>query len=400
MFAFLRALGDGEIAMKRVLITATVQSHICQFHKPLIKVLKENGYEVHVAARDNLAEKNGLKMEYVDQVFNIPFERSPLRRKNIPAYKALKEILRHNAYDVIHTNTPVASVLTRFAARKYRHNGTKVFYTAHGFHFYDGAPLKNWLLYYPIEFVASFWTDILIVMNQEDYQRAVKLRAREVRFIHGVGVDLERFDLKWTIAQREKLRQTLGVSSDEILLLSVGELNKNKNHEVVIRAIAEMDHSKIKYFICGNGPLEAYLRRLIEELNLNDCVKLLGYRRDIPELNQAADIFVFPSLREGLPVALMEAMAAGNPIIASDIRGVRDLIKQDKGGILCAPGDKSSFCTAISMLMENITQRNDCGKYNQTVVRPYSVQNTVSDFSELYGLEKCGTVEVGFGDRS
>lgn len=332
-----------------------------------------------------------MRMEYADQVFDIPFERSPLSRKNILAYKALKELLSYNTYDVIHTNTPVASVLTRMAARQYRHSGTKVFYTAHGFHFYAGAPLKNWLLYYPIEFIASCWTDILITMNQEDYRRAANLKAKEVRFIHGVGVDLERFDLKWTSAQREEFRQALGVSSDEILLFSVGELNKNKNHEVVIRAIGEMDHSKIKYFICGNGPLEAYLRDLIEELGLNDCVKLLGYRRDIPELNRAADIFVFPSLREGLPVALMEAMAAGNPVVASDIRGVCDLIEKNKGGILCEPRDKGDFQTAICTLIENTEQRNNYGKYNQTAVKSYSVHNVMSELGAPYGIAKHGT---------
>lgn len=352
-----------------------------------MKMLREHGYEVHVAARDNLAEKNGLKMEYADRVFDVPFERSPLDCKNIAAYKELKAILRENTYDIVHTNTPVASVLTRMAARKYRRSGAKVFYTAHGFHFYDGAPLKNWLLYYPIEFLASCWTDVLITMNQEDYRRAAKLRAKEVRFVHGVGVDLKQFDLRWDDTQREQKRQALGVAADEIMLLSVGELNKNKNHEVIIRAISEMDHSKIKYFICGNGPLETYLKDLIKELNLNDCVELLGYRRDIAELNQVADLFVFPSLREGLPVALIETMAAGNAVVSSDIRGARDLIEQNKGGMLCEPKNKDAFQIAIRALIENSVQRNDFGKYNQTVAKVYSLQNIVSEYGVPYGIK-------------
>src|SRR5699024_4264780 len=139
------------IIMKKVLLTATVQSHIAQFHKPLINLLQDKGYEVHIAARDNLSEKNNLRLEEPDRIFNIPFDRSPLSIKNILAYSELKKILSENKYNIIHCNTPMGGVITRLAARKYRKKGTKVFYTAHGFHFYKGSPKSNWLLYYPIE---------------------------------------------------------------------------------------------------------------------------------------------------------------------------------------------------------------------------------------------------------
>lgn len=154
----------------KVLLTATVQSHICQFHKPLAEVLHEHGCEVHVAARDNLAEKNGLKLDFVDKVFNVPFARSPKSLDNIKAYRQLKKIIDEGGYDVIHCNTPMGGVVTRLAARKARKKGTKVFYTAYGFHFYQGAPKKNWIVFYPIEKFFSRLTDKLITITAEDYK--------------------------------------------------------------------------------------------------------------------------------------------------------------------------------------------------------------------------------------
>ena len=134
----------------KVLLTATVQSHICQFHKPLVEVLHAHGCEVHVAARNNLAEKNGLKLDFVEKVFDIPFSRSPKSKDNLRAEKMLKQIINEGNYDVIHCNTPMGGIVTRIAAKQARKNGTRLIYTAHGFHFYEGSPKKNWMVYYPI----------------------------------------------------------------------------------------------------------------------------------------------------------------------------------------------------------------------------------------------------------
>ena len=136
-------------------------------------MLHEYNCEVHVAARDNLAEKNGLKLDFAEKVFDVPFSRSPKSKDNIKAYKQLKKIIDEGQYDVIHCNTPMGGIVTRLAARKARKNGTKVFYTAHGFHFYKGAPKKNWIVFYPIEkFFANHYTDKLITITNEDYDLA------------------------------------------------------------------------------------------------------------------------------------------------------------------------------------------------------------------------------------
>lgn len=192
--------------MKKVLLTATVQSHIAQFHKPLIKMLKDNGYEVHVAARDNLAEKNGLLLLEPDKVFNVPFDRSPISKNNIKAYKELSKILSKNNYSIVHCNTPMGGIITRLATQKYRKNGTKVFYTAHGFHFYKGAPLKNWLIYYPVEKWFAKYTDKLITISNEDFNIVTKNKFKtKIEHIHGVGVNTEKY-FKPTNEMISKLR--------------------------------------------------------------------------------------------------------------------------------------------------------------------------------------------------
>ena len=177
----------------KVLLTATVQSHICQFHRSLVEVLHANGCEIHVAAKDNLAEKNGLKLDFVERVFNVPFSRSPKSKDNLRAYKELKKIIDAGNYDVIHCNTPMGGIVTRLAARKARKQGAKVYYTAHGFHFYKGAPKKNWIVFYPIEKFFSRMTDKLITITKEDYELASRKFHCQVERIHGVGVDENRY---------------------------------------------------------------------------------------------------------------------------------------------------------------------------------------------------------------
>ncbi len=369
--------------MKKILLTATVQSHIAQFHKPLINMLKENGYEVHVAAKDNLAEKNGLTLDEPDKIFNIPFDRSPLSGKNIIAYKELKKILTENKYNIVHCNTPMGSVITRLVAKKHRKNGTKVFYTAHGFHFYKGAPLKNWLLYYPIEKWLSKYTDILITINKEDYQRARNnLKAKRVEYIPGVGLDIDKF--KNTVIDKNKKREEIGVPQDAFIILSVGELNKNKNHEVIIKSMAMINNPNIHYIICGQGPLELYLKKLAAEFGIEKKVHLLGYRRDIAEICKASDIFAFPSLREGFGMAALEAMACGLPIVTSNIRGIVDYSINEETGYTSNPNDVNQFAYNISKIISNPVIREKMSINNVITVNRFALKRSMKYLNEFY----------------
>jgi glycosyltransferase involved in cell wall biosynthesis len=308
---------------------------------------------------------------------HISFSRSPLSTDNLKAYRELKHLLTEGHYDIVHTHTPNASTVVRLACRKLRKQGMKVFYTAHGFHFYTGAPLANWLLFYPIEWLCSRWTDVLITINREDYARAQKkFHAKQTVYIPGVGLDTAQFGCYNT---RDTKRQELGLPADAKVLLTVGELNENKNQSVILRAMANLDDSNLHYVLCGRGPHESSLRQLAEDLGLTGRVHLLGFRRDVPEIYPAADLYLCPSFREGLNVSIMEAMASGLPVICSDIRGNRDLVEQNKGGLLFRPDDMEGFAAAIRELLDHSEICIHMGKYNQTAVEQFSMQQVLGE---------------------
>lgn len=313
---------------KKVLFVATVvKTHINTFHLPFLKMFKEHGWEVHVAAKNDFVDEPCI-IPNCDHHFDMEFVRAPFSQRNIAAYKQLKQIIETNNYDIIHCHTPVAGVLTRLAARNSK--DTTVIYTAHGFHFYKGAPLINWLIYYPVERFCAKFTDKLITINQEDYHRANSWSLRnngKVYYVPGIGIDLEKIQNISTNKLQKK--KELGIPNGVKVLLSVGELNKNKNHEIIIRALSKLDNKDFIYLICGKGELKEYLKNLAKELGVNDRVKFLGYRKDVLEICKVADLFVFPSKREGLPVSLIEAIACGVPCVASDVRGNRDILSID-----------------------------------------------------------------------
>ena len=268
---------------KKVLFVATVvKTHINTFHLPFLKMFKEYGWEVHVAAKNDFVDEPCV-IPNCDRHFDIDFARSPFSKSNIKAYKQLKQIIETNHYDIIHCHTPVAGVLTRLAARTAK--GTTVIYTAHGFHFYQGAPLINWLVYYPVERVCGKFTDKLITVNQEDYHRANSWRLRnngKIYYVHGIGVDLE--EIQNISINKVQKKKEIGISNDVKVLLSVGELNKNKNHEIIIRVLSKLTNKNFIYLICGNGELKEYLKNLAKELGVSDKVKFLGYRKDVLEI--------------------------------------------------------------------------------------------------------------------
>lgn len=332
----------------KVLLTATVQSHICQFHKPLVEVLHSHGYEVHVAARNNLAEKNGLKLDFVDKIFNVPFARSPKSKENLCAYKELKKIIEKEQYEVIHCNTPMGGIVTRLAARNARKRGTKVYYTAHGFHFYKGAPKKNWIVFYPIEKLFSRITDKLITITQEDYELASHKFYCKVERIHGVGVDEDKFCI--TSSENSIIKEEY---QGKIIVLCIGELNKNKNQITVIKAIQKLreKYPQILLLLAGNGPEEIWLKEQVREMQLEGHVEFLGYRTDLEKFVNLCYIVVSASKREGLPMNIMEAMICGKPVVASENRGHKELVINNKTGFLVPFWDEIAFEKKIEKLI-------------------------------------------------
>ncbi len=313
--------------MKKMLMVASVAPMIGSFHMNHISVLQDMGYEVHVAC--NFKDTSVWPAERINEfakeliragVFyhQVEFSRSPKNIKKIQkSFTRMDFLLKDNEFDFVHCHTPLASAITRIICHRY---GVKVMYTAHGFHFYDGAPVKNWLVYYPVEKILSRFTDILITINKEDYKRAKRrFHAKKTKYIPGVGVDTNKFAP--SLLGRERIRKELNVPKDRTVLLSVGELNENKNHEIVIKAIRGMN---LTYVIVGKGKLAGRLRSVAEKLNVD--LRLMGFRADVADFYNAADLYILPSLREGLNVSLMEAMASGLAVACGHIRGNTDLV--------------------------------------------------------------------------
>ena len=365
---------------KKVLLIATVQSHIGQFHKPLMKMLKDRGWEIHVAARDNLAEKNGLQLEYPDKIFNIPFQRSPFDKRNILAYREIKKILADNQYDVIHCNTPVGGIVGRLAGNRFRKTGTQVFYTAHGFHFYKGAPVINWLIYYPIEKWMSRYTDKLITITNEDYQTAKSFHC-PVFHIHGVGANSTKY-YPITIEEQEKRKRALGLEGH--LVVNVGELLPNKNQKTAILAMEKVIKyiPDVKLIIAGNGSEKANLENLVAQHGLENHIKLIGYTTKLEQYLQVCDLELACSYREGLPLNVMEAMLCGKPVVGSNNRGHRELIKAGLNGYLVEADDIAGFSRAICRLLRK--KKNEAAIVNSII--PYTDTRVQKELQEIYEI--------------
>lgn len=372
--------------VKRALLVTTVSGFVPQFEMNSVELLKEKGYEIHYASNFNYVfygndnsrlDGTGIIKHQVD------FSRSPYSAKTFTAYKQLCNLMKNIHFDVVHCHTPMGSFLARWAAKKT--NVKTIIYTAHGFHFFKGAPLINWMVYYSAERLMAHFTDALITINKEDFNNANKFKLKKggkVYYLPGIGIDTEHYSS--VKVDKESLRNSLGIDEKDFVLLSVGELNTNKNHEVVIKALNRINHNGIKYLICGKGENEAHLKHFIKELELTDTVKVLGFRSDISEICAISDVFVFPSFREGLSVALMEAMSSGLPALASKIRGNVDLIENGKNGFLIDPSDTNSWSKYILKMKNDMSKCKKMGQVNKNKMKLYGKQVVKERLNSIY----------------
>ncbi len=322
------------------------------FFESFISELIKNGHTVDIACNEETSSVPQFYRESGCKIHHISCTRNPLNASNLKSIKEISALVDENNYDLVHCHTPIAAALTRLACRKARKKGLRVLYTAHGFHFYKGAPLLNWLIYYPVEKFCSYFTDVLITINKEDYNFAKKrLCAKEVCYVPGVGIDTEKFS--FNSSARSEKRSELGLLDDDILILSVGELNENKNHQVVIKALAKSGHKNIHYAIAGRGESHDFLISLANELGVSERVHLLGYRTDIDMLYSAADICCIPSIREGLVVAALEGISCGVPLVSSKCRGTVDYAVDGENAFLCNWNSADEFAHAIDRLAED-----------------------------------------------
>lgn len=368
---------------KRVLVTSTDLMMI-QFLVPHVINLSENGFDVEIACSDVGGRMDEIRQKlegHVKKIHVVRLVRSPASPTNIKGYGDMKRVIDGGNYDIIWTNEPVMGVVTRLAARKSRKKGTKVIYMVHGFHFYKGAPKKYWMMFYPIEKFTGYFCDCVVTINREDYKRAKRMHLPNVQYIHGIGINTARLTPG---GNHNDIRAELGLSLDTFLVLSVGELNENKNQKVIIRAIAQMNDLDVHYILCGKGDQLENLQKLATELNIADKVHFLGYRTDVPDICSQSDVYVMPSHREGLPVAALEAMYCGLPLVTSNIRGLTDVMKDGVSGYLCDSDDVSEFAEGIKILKATPEFRKKMAVRNKKKVVPYCIENTKQEVLELF----------------
>lgn len=365
------------LGLKKVLFVATVTSHINTFHIPYLKWFKEQGYEVHVAS------KGEEPIEYCDKHFNVSFERFPLKPQNLKAYKELKKIINENQYEIIHCHTPVGGVLTRLVARKARKKyNTKVIYTAHGFHFYKGAPKKNWLLFYPLEWYLSKYTDTLITINQEDFKRAQNKfgkRCKDIQYVPGVGIDTKKFDFEMPEDEKIRLKESLGLKKDDFVLTCVARLDKNKNQGFLIKCMHELvkEHKNIHLLLAGRDEINGYYQKMTKDLKLENNVHFLGNRSDIPQLLKITNILISASIREGLGMNLIEALYSNVPVIATDNRGHRDIVNK-----VVNINDIEEFCINVEKCKKDNTE------FKCENICRFELKNILKRMEKIYKYER------------
>ena len=373
--------------MSKVLFITNMANKIGSFSISSITAAHDLGMEFYQIANWQNTDPSKIAVEektYDIKIKSIPISRNPFARTNWTAYRELIAFIKQENIDYIHCNTPTGGILGRLAGKKCKVK--KIIYQAHGFHFYKGAPKKNWLLYYPIEKWLARYTDAVITINKEDFEFAkkkFKLRNHgKVYYVPGVGIDVAQYNL--TENDRENKRRELGLSENDVALISMGDLIDRKNYDTAIRAVAEASEPALQYFICGKGPEEERLKELADNLGIAKQVHFLGFRSDIRELLNAADVFLFTTKQEGLPRSMMEAMASGLPCIASRIRGNTDLLDGTGGGFLCSPCDSKQFADAISKLSENRELREKMSKENLIKIKEYDISVVEKEIENIY----------------
>ena len=371
----------------KMLYILNIAKRVNNFSYTSMIAAKECGFEYHIAGNwsykddeERIEDEN----KYGIIIHQIDFVRKPYSLKNRRAYKQLLELCKKEKYDVIHCNTPVGGLLGRLVAKKCKVK--TVIYQAHGFHFYRGAPLLNWLVYYPIEKWLAHKTDVLITINKEDYELAKKKmhlkKNGQIEYIPGVGVDFSLY--KSNSLERLEKRKELNLSDNEVMLISTGDLIKRKNYFMLIDAFALIKNPNVRCYVCGTGPQELRLKKKIADLKLEDRFFLLGFRNDVKSLLSAADIFVLPSLQEGLSRSLMEAMASGLPVVCSNIRGNSDLIVNGVGGFLCDANDQDGFCERIISLCESVALRERMGGNNLKAIDFLGMRPIIDRMKTVY----------------
>ena len=349
--------------------------------KPCLEIALSMGYDVWFGTNRNNPEE--LECELPVHLFDSHTYRkiTPCTDTRI-AFKNMMAVLNKNDIEVIHCNTPIGGVIGRLCGKL--KGVKKVIYTAHGFHFYKGAPLLNRTMIKWAEMFMAHWTDAIITMNQEDFEAAQMFKLRKggrVYYTPGVGIDTEIYQN--VEVDRDALRKSLGLKEEDIVCISMGDLIPRKNYGVAIEAVSKCANN-VHYLICGRGPELENLQKIAKDIDVENRVHFLGFRTNVKELLKAADVFLFTTFQEGMPRSMMEAMASGLPCIASKIRGNVDLLEDGKGGYLFAVDDVEGIANGIQKIACNQELREEMGKSNLERIKAFDVQEVKKVIDRIY----------------
>ena len=366
--------------MKKVLFVSNVLSHITTFHLPYIKWLKEQGFEVHV-----MANSNGQQAEGFDKYYDVKIERSPFSFKNLAAYRTAKKIIDSEKYDIVHCHTPMGGVIGRLASRKIRKQGAKVLYTAHGFHFYKGAPKINWLLYYTMEKLLAPCTDCIITINEEDYLNAKeKFESPKTRVekISGIGVDIHRF---FPAEDKDALKKANGYEG-KFLLIYAAEFIPRKNHRFFVEAAKELAEKcpNVKILFAGKGVLTEEMKQYAKQLGVEEYIDFLGFCTNMPDVLRMSDVLISASIEEGFGINIIEGMASGLPAVASVVRGHKEMVVHGQNGYLVNVNNSPAFCEKIEILYHDKEQYQEMSKQAIITAEKFSIENSLNQMEQIY----------------
>lgn len=373
--------------MKRALLLAPMGSVHRRFNHANIAALQSLGLQVELCA--NFENGNGPEIHnqsFVEEceirgikTHSIPFARHSLTG-SLKCLSQLKELLSREQYDLVHTHTETGGLLLKLAHSEKRKS--KFIFTPHGMSFWKGSSLKSQLVYRPLERWICSAMDMNLGMNMEEVENLEQWNKRTAHYVHGVGLNVAR--MQNPSRSREQMREEFGLAESDKFIASIGELDDNKNHITVIKALATLGRKDFKYVVCGVGPNKDMLLAEAECTGLKENVILAGYRSDIPDVLNAADIFVFPSFHEGMPVSALEAMACSLPVVCSAIRGNVDVVKDGDNGYLFKPSDVDTLSRQIALLMDNEALRQQMGAKNKEIVREFSLEAVTEELKAIY----------------
>lgn len=366
---------------KKVLFTASIALHFRAFHLPYLKWFQEQGYETHVACNDV------EDLPYVDKIWPIDFIRTPFSLKHSKAYKSLKKIIDKENFEIISTHTPMASIVTRLAAIDARDKGTKVLYTAHGFHFFNGASVINWMCYYPIEILLSKYADAIITINEEDFQRIKAKGNTKTKYfkIPGIGVNSERF-YPLENDKKKELRTAKGFNEDKYILIYAAEFIERKNHKFIIDAVVKNKScfQNTEIFFAGKGVLEDRLKKHVQNNNVGNIIKFIGFRKDIDEIYKLSDIAISASKQEGLGLNLLEGMMCGLPVVATQDRGHQEFVLPEVNGYLFEQANQNEFVNYVSLMLNNAGLREEMSKNSIQTAKKFELSNSLNEKVKIY----------------